>query len=125
MPVAMLPRLGQTLREAREDALPRLTREAVASVVGCSLDKVRNLEGGRAWPRAPHDVDVMVAAYAQLTGIAALVIWGRALDRWRTEDADPATQFVDEAEQAGPPPDEHDESPEADRPDEDEEDAAP
>jgi hypothetical protein len=82
----MLPHIGATLRAAREGTQPRLTRETVAVKVGCSLDKIRNLEGGRAWPRSPGDADEMVCAYAELTGTEPFVLWEIALEVWR-EDA--------------------------------------
>lgn len=112
----MLPHLGHALRAAREARQPRLTREPVAALAGCSIDKLRNLEKGKAWPRSPVNIDVVVAAYAELSGVPPMELWSRALQRWR-EDA--ATNFESEAWRAGQPLPGRSESSEGDPPGED------
>ncbi len=113
--MAMLPHLGPVLRAAREARQPRLTREVVAAKADCGIDKIRNLERGKAWPRSPANIDVIVRAYAELTTTPPVELWGRALKRWREDDA---TNFETAAWQAGQPPHGHNPSSEEDPPEE-------
>ncbi len=75
------------------------------------------------WERGEHlprDLDPALDAYAKATGRdGPRAMWELALELWREHDADPATRFEGEAEQAAPPPDERDESSEEDPPAED------
>jgi transcriptional regulator with XRE-family HTH domain len=117
----MLPWLAQVLAERRLRAGVR--QETIASDAGCSMSKIDRLEDAQAWPRAPKDIDAIIDAYAQRTAATPFELWAAALERWREHDADPARQFAAEAEQAAPPPDEHESSREEDPRDEDAEDA--
>lgn len=98
--MALLPYLGLTLRQEREAQTPRVTRENIASAVGCSLDKVRNLENGKAWPRRPGDADDLVLAYAKLTDSAPRTMWEDALARWRADDEAPDPTLASRAASA-------------------------
>lgn len=76
-----LDHIGRACKEARDNA--RLHQIDIAVEAGTTDATISRFEKGVV--RAPHRLDVFIAAYARETDRTELQLWMRAIELWQSE----------------------------------------
>lgn len=82
----MMPHIASAAKAARIEA--KLSHAHIAAVRGVRESTIVRFESGRM---RRVDVDEMLVAYAQVTGLAVIEFWERALAGWRDVLSDEST----------------------------------